>query len=219
VPGDQDVTGGGPVEPVAGGAAAPDVLVVCTANIARSPLLAARLRLEADRRLGAGMVVVGSAGIDARFGDGAASGSRRVVERWGASLDGHLAQPTMYVPIQSVPLVITMTRRHLRALVARHPGAAATTFTVAELVGCVETLQRDNRLPAATVTSRPQLRARIELTARLANGHRPAFRSLRRSLDIPDPIGGSQADYDRLGERFAAAGEILADALFGPTPD
>ncbi len=69
------------------------------------------------------------------------------------------------------------------------------------------------------MTSRERLRARIELAARLANGHRPAFRGWRRGLDIPDPIGGSQADYDQLGERFTAAGEVLADALFGAPPD
>jgi protein-tyrosine-phosphatase len=219
VSGDRDPSGGRPVETGVAGGAVPDVLVVCTANMARSPLLAARLRLEADRRLQPGMAVIGSAGVDARFGDGAASGSRRVAEWWGVSLDGHLAQPTMYVPLRSVPLIIAMTRRHVRALIARDPGVAATTFTLTELLGCVEKSPGDSALSAATVTNRERLRARIELTARLADGHRPALRTWRRSLDVPDPIGGSQADYDRLGERFTAAGEVLADVLFGPAPD
>ncbi len=71
----------------------PDVLRVCTANVARSPLLATLLQADADARLGAGRITVASTGVEARFGDPIADGSQIVAARASLTLDEHRSRP------------------------------------------------------------------------------------------------------------------------------
>jgi protein-tyrosine phosphatase len=192
-----------------------DVLVVCTANVARSPLLAARLRLEADRRAGPGVVQVESAGVEALFGEPAAGGAKAVASRWQRSLDQHQATPVVHHDLASLALVLTMERAHRRDIVGREASLAGRTFTVRELVAIVT-----ERLPTSAVARLPgtdpaAIRARILAAAALADQHRP-LHLFRRRMDVPDPIGAGQPVYDQLGEEFTAAAASIAPVLFGP---
>jgi protein-tyrosine-phosphatase len=193
----------------------PDVLVVCRANIARSPLMQARLQWEADRRLGAGVVRFASAGTRALFGQPAASGSKRIAARWGLDLDGHASRPIIYVPLSATPLNLVMSGRHVRALVTRDAEVASRTFTVPELVASLGRLEAAGGMPAFDPTG---FRTRLEAVVALADAHRPTRRRDRRHLDVPDPISGGQRAFDALGERFETAAQVIADALFGPGP-
>jgi protein-tyrosine phosphatase len=195
----------------------PDVVVVCTANIARSPLLEVRLRLEADQRLGAGTLTIGSAGTEARYGDAAAGGSRRVAERWDLDLEGHASRSLAYVPVEHVALFIAMTRRHVRSLVA-HGAPAERCFTHPELVRILSGGRLDGPPIAHGATDHADAVARLRTVVAAAHEHRPGWSGLRRSLDVPDPIGAEQGVYDRLGERFEAECTLLGEALFGPAP-
>jgi protein-tyrosine phosphatase len=191
-----------------------DLLVVCTANVARSPLFAARLQLEADCRLGPGVLEVASSGTEAVYGEPAAGGSRTVSARWGRPLEDHHARPLTHFDLRGVPLVLTMEAAHRRNVVSRVPGLAERTFTVREVVRIVRHLspQALQRLPSAsTVDPRPRLLA----FADLADAHRPVW-SPRRRRDVPDPIGAGQDVYDGLGAEFVHAVEVLAPVLFGP---
>ena len=196
-----------------------DVLVVCTANIARSPLLARRLQAEADDRLGVGIATIDSAGVDARFGDGAAEGVRRIAASWGLDLDRHASKSHRYVPLEAVPLKIAMTRYHVRALAARNPGVASTTFTAVEFSTCLERLRATGRLPAmpeCPATGQALRRHLTELVT-AAGQVRPRPRWWRPTAwDIPDPAGHDQRVYDELGERFVELSASIGDALFGP---
>ena len=217
----------------------PDVLVICRANIARSPLLRVRLQAEADRRVGAGMVNIASAGMLARFGDPAADGSKRVAASWGLSLEDHASLPIMYAPFATAPVNLVMSRGHLRALLARNPGVASRTFTVPEFVVCIRRLETEGRLPrfdpralvgktASGATGgdhrsaealRQALRWHLSQVVALADARRPSGLRRRRHLDIPDPLRGGPGEFDALGERLAADAVLIADALFGPLPD
>ncbi len=192
-----------------------DLLVVCTANVARSPLLAARLQLVADERLGAGAVDIASAGVEADFGAPAAAGSRTVGDRWERSLDDHQAVPISYLDLPAIPLILTMERAHRRALIQRHAELAARTFTVREFHGIVVALWQDEVPPALPVATPGDARARLEALAELADQHRPR-RLLRRAPDVPDPVRQGQPVYDGLGEEFTRMAEQLATPLFGP---
>jgi protein-tyrosine phosphatase len=192
-----------------------DVLVVCTANVARSPLFAARLQLEADQRAGPAAVTVASAGIEALFGEPAAESSRVVCAGWERSLDGHRATPVAHHDLAELPLVLTMELAHRRDLVRREPSLTARSFTLRELVAIVS-----GRLPAdaaqrLSVGVPTDVRARILAAASLAHQYRP-FRLSRRRADVPDPIGAGQPVYDQLGEEFTAAAATIAPVLFGP---
>jgi protein-tyrosine-phosphatase len=204
--------------PTADGSAprSPDILVVCTANIARSPLFAVRLQAEADRRLGPGLLTVGSAGTEARWGDRAARGSQHVADRWGLSLEAHASRSLVYVPLDDVSLFLAMTRAQVRSL-EEHGVARARCFTVLELVrilGRSPTVARD---PADEgPTDRSQALERLTSLLSAAADRRPGRTRLRRSLDVPDPIGAGQPIYDRLAERFEEQAALIGEAAFGP---
>ena len=221
------------------GFAEPDVLVICRANVARSPLLRVRLQAEADRRVGAGTVNIASAGMSARFGDPAAEGSKRVAASWGLSLEDHASLPIMYAPFATAPVNLVMSRDHLRALLARNPEVAPRTFTVPELVVCIQRLETERRLPRfdpralvdeaasggtehdhrSAKALRQALRWHLSKVVALADARRPSGFRRRRHLDIPDPLGEGPGEFDALGERFAADARFIAEALFGPPPD
>jgi protein-tyrosine phosphatase len=189
-----------------------DVLIVCTANVARSPLFAARLQREADERLAPGSVAVASTGTDTLVGAAAASGSQRVAERWGSSLQGHRATHLMESDLTATPLIITMERRHKSVIVAAEPTAAGRCFTLREFARCVAGADATgdlSRLPPAC----PDPARRLREVARVADVHRP--RRLGRRGDVPDPIGRPQADYEVLGAEFDRVADELGPALFG----
>lgn len=188
--------------------------MVCTANVARSPLLEALLQHEADRRLGSDAVRVRSAGTHAGFGVRAAEGSAMVARRFGLDLAPHLSRPLMQVRVPDAALIIGMTRHHVRDIGAHAPGVAPQSFTLPELLTCID----DGPEPPPVVSARSP-RAAIEEVAAWAEDRRPRFGRWDRRLDVPDPIGGDQAVYDALGVRFERATSVLAAALFGPAPD
>ena len=187
--------------------------MVCTANMARSPLLALLLQDHADRRLGVGALTVGSAGIAAHSGDPAAPGSRWVAEGWGLSLEHHRARPLRLTPLQDVVLVLTMTRRQQRAVRRAYPEAAPRTFATRELMAVLEAADEPLPLGATTQARSPQ--DRVRAITKAANDRRPRTR-LRSDLDIADPIGGDQEVFRRLGEELSEASKTLAATLFGP---
>ena len=195
--------------------------MICTANVARSPLFAVRLQTEADRRLGDGNVEVASAGTHAHLGDRAAPGSRKVAATWGCTLDEHRALPLGYVDLASIPLIVTMTRTHRRQAVARDPSVAPRSFVLRELThvlaGRLAAEDAGEELAALPPPERVPATERIDAVVRLADRHRPK-RLLGRRWDVPDPINADQAVYDALGERFTDEAMLLADALFGPDP-
>jgi protein-tyrosine phosphatase len=186
--------------------------VVCTANLARSPLLAALLQDHADRRLGAGEVCVGSAGTEARTGEKAAAGSRSLASRWGLTLDDHRARSIRFVELEDAALIITMTRRQQRIVTRRREGLDTGTFCLRALVAAVEQLSASGKLHAPLATTP---RAHVRAVAVAADACRPPMR-LRPNLDVPDPIGGTDDEYRAMGDEFSASAHILADALFGP---
>lgn len=194
----------------------PDILVVCTANVARSPLFATRLQLEANNRLGPGTVEVASAGIDAVFGAPAAAGSRVVGERWDRPLDDHRATPVSYIDLAEVPLVLAMEIAHRRSLIRRERSLAARAFTVRELIRIVLDRIGPEGLTTLPSPDPTDPRRRLAALAELADGHRPG-RLARKHADVPDPIRAGQPVYDGLGEEFARAAALLSPALFGPT--
>jgi protein-tyrosine phosphatase len=184
-----------------------DLLVVCTANVARSPLLEAMLRA----RLAGTSLTVASAGVDARVGDAAAGGSRTVATARGLDLDGHHSMPLLTVPFGEATVVLAMSRAQ-RAVVQRHrkPDLAGRTFALRELVRLLERMQDDGleRVTAATAPGSP---SRLQALADAAAAFRPVRG--RRRLDVPDPIGQDLSAFEELAVELDGAADLLADAL------
>jgi protein-tyrosine phosphatase len=147
------------------------ILVVCTANVARSPLAHVMLAASVD-------VEVDSGGTQAREGDPAAVRSQELAAARGLDLSEHRSRPVVPSAIEAADLVVTMSERqrdHCGILV---PGAAPKVFTLRELV----------RLLAATGTDATRTATTPAALAERAHLARPAAPRSWRAEDVHDPI-------------------------------
>jgi protein-tyrosine phosphatase len=107
------------------------VLVVCTGNIHRSPLVEALLRRHLDDR---GVpAVISSAGV-VEAGRPASDEVIELLKARGIDGRGHRSSVLDADEIDSADLVLAMAREHVRAVSVEVPGAFAKAFTLRELV-------------------------------------------------------------------------------------
>lgn len=178
------------------------ILVVCTANICRSPM-AERLLLR-EARLAGVDVEVSSAGVRALEGRAADRGAQAELARRGIALSGHVARRADRELVGSADVVVTMEAAHVVDLVAGSGARNDTTFTLVELVELTRDRHRsaDEELP--------------DWLRRVAAGRRPAELLGRTDLDVEDPFGGTRRDYRRCADRLEALTAELASAMWGP---
>jgi protein-tyrosine phosphatase len=181
-----------------------NLLVVCTANIARSPLAEAMLAWQ----LGPHGVRLASAGIRAQPGYPAAEESRWLASSRGLDLDYHRSRPVDDRLLAGAHLVLTMSRRQRDLCAPRWPGGAARTFTLAELLRLLETVD-DQDGPMAPVE-------RLAWMVGQAHRARPRARPGGEGDDIADPIGLEWSHWETMGARLDELTAGLVDrALLG----
>lgn len=113
------------------------VLVVCTANMIRSPFIAELLRSRLAAGRGAALEIL-SAGTAARSGEPAVDG---VVERgrtYGLDLQKHRARYLGEGALQTGDTVLCAERAHRRVVLDIRPDLISSVFTVREFARCVE---------------------------------------------------------------------------------
>ena len=180
------------------------VLVVCTGNICRSPLIERVLQASLD----VGSVRVRSAGTYAMVGETMTAESAAEVARLGANPDGHVAEQLTAQLVADADLVVTATRAHRAQVVTLLPRATRTTFTLRELGRLLEQVD-PARLP-------DELAERVRALPAAA----AAFRGFappehEGADDVTDPIGGSGAVYRRTTEQILPALTSLVRVLTG----
>lgn len=168
----------------------PRLLVVCTANLVRSPLAASLFR---ERFLEAGVAVrVRSAGVAAVDGMRTDRKIRRTAQ--GLKVGGverHRATRLTRELVEEADLVLTMTRSHARAVAELVPGAEAFTVPL-----------RTAAWRAPVVRLMPG-EGFADWVARLAVEVPHAERAKYSvATDIADPVGGSQRRYRAVGEEL-----------------
>lgn len=159
------------------------IVIVCTANICRSPMAEAMIRHALAPR-GPG-VVVESAGVYGHEGSPMAPGSRSALAALGIDDGGHRGRLLTPAIVAAADLVLTMEEAHRRVIVSGTPEAEGRTFPLREFAR----LAGGGPVPAG---AGPAARARA------LTGH--AVRSPSRTPwpgvdDVPDPYGGPESGY------------------------
>lgn len=183
------------------------ILVLCTANICRSPLAEALFASEVARRGLTGQVMVQSAGIQARWGDAASPMSTTIADRLGLDLSTHRSTPLASDLLTNSDLILTMTSSHQRTVVALHPDISSRCFTLRGLTR----LTAGVAIPARRPCDLAQRLAELTVVAAARWDGSSACGD-----DIADPYGASEADYEHMARQLLATIPSLAARLFGP---
>lgn len=111
-----------------------NILVVCTANICRSPVAEAILR---DRLLhrGLGDWTVSSAGTWARVKRGASHNSVVVATQYGYDISDHIARMVDESLLTEADLVLCMEEGHVEALMIEFPDQAHKIYPISAMAG------------------------------------------------------------------------------------
>lgn len=178
------------------------VLFVCHANLCRSPMA----EYIARRLLHRWSVSVASAGTDAVPGRRMHPYAAFVTASAGADPSGFRSRRLSAAHLAGATLVLTATRRQRSVCAALAPAALPRTFTLRQFARLAEVAQ-----PPTGAGERP-LRAVVEAASRARGRLQPA----PDGDDLPDPIGGTAADFIRCAEEIersvAPIGVLIAAA-------
>lgn len=191
----------------AGSSAGPDrVLVLCTANRARSPVMAELLRREAELRGLGGHVEIDSAGLRAEPGEPLLPSVERVVKSLALDLNAHRARPLELDSGERPGLVLTMTEAQRHTVLRLHPRLLDRTFTVRELLRLLESPQWDERWEGT-----PEVVHRLHHL-------RPLVPGASAPEDVADPATGGRRLAASVVTELRRYAPRVAAALWGPRP-
>lgn len=181
--------------------AADRILLVCTANICRSPMAEALLRSRLAQRQVA--VTVSSAGFLAA-GNPADRNVLWAMSRVGLDLSGHSSALAQAAVKENPDLILTMAREHLRSLSRIDAELLHRAFTLKEFVtlGDVEGQRRPNEPMGEYVTRLGRNRGAGSVFA-------PGS-----ELDVEDPIGRRRTAFARCAEELQDLVARTSDLLY-----
>ena len=113
----------------------PNILIVCTANICRSPMGEAILKKLVSERPDADQWQIESAGTWAMDGSGPAILSKFVMEQMGMDISAHRSQPINLKMLQNFDLILTMEDEHKKWLKAQYGEFADRIYMLSEMIG------------------------------------------------------------------------------------
>ncbi|MFK5582068.1 low molecular weight phosphatase family protein [Serinicoccus sp. LYQ131] len=189
----------------------PVVLVVCTGNVCRSPLLERVLQDRFDSAAGPGSVRVRSAGTAALVGSGMDVRSAALLGDLGGGPAGDFTARRLSAGmVQEAALVLTAAREHRADVVRLDPRALRRTFTVRELAALLR------HVPAEELPSWEDPGAALRQLTEGARGARGALLTGGPlDLDIVDPYRRGDEVYVQVRDQVRAALGPLERALSG----
>jgi protein-tyrosine phosphatase len=160
-----------------------EILLLCTANLCRSPMAAALLGRDLAARDATAQVR--SAGTLGGQGQAPPPQVLAAMAGHGLDLGGHRGRQVTGADLARAGLVVAMGREHLRQAVVVAPDAWPRTFTLRELVR-----------RAGQAGARPPGEPLARWLARLHDGRsRLALLGGDPDDDVADPTGGPSAGY------------------------
>jgi protein-tyrosine phosphatase len=185
------------------------LLLVCTANICRSPMAQFALVAGLHRRWGpaAETVQVHSAGTHAQDGAPVAEHSAALLGGRGIDVSGFGSRRLQVDMIAAADLVLAVTRAHRALVVELRPTAAPYVFGLREFAWLLE------EVPPEQVTG-DDLPTRFASLVALAHGQR-GRRLPERDLDLADPYGRRKGAYRKTLRLIDDAVTVVLDRLDG----
>src|SRR4030042_3024995 len=116
----------------------PSILLVCTANICRSPMAEAILKRLVASRPDADQWHIESSGTWANFGIEPAALSQFVMHTMGMDISSHISQPVTMELLQNFDLILTMEANHKEGMIYHFSEFADRIFMLSEMVGIEE---------------------------------------------------------------------------------
>ena len=190
----------------AGGVGPDRVLVLCTANRARSPVMAGLLRREAALRGLADRVRIESAGLQAHDGEPLLPTVQRAVQSLELDLNGHLSRQIELDRGERPRLVLTMTETQRHTVLRMQPRLLDRTFTVREVLRLLGSHQWD-----------PSWEGTPEVVHQLHHV-RPLVAGANAPEDVADPADGGRRLAASVIAELRRSAPRLASALWGPVP-
>jgi protein-tyrosine phosphatase len=165
-----------------------NILILCTANICRSPMAEQMLRAKLQALGVQEKLILGSAGTLAEPGQPMTEFAMQALSESGISPYEHFSRPLDPALLEAANLVLTATEDHKNFAVHSHIRANRFTFTIkefAELIDSLETFSEE--LDLTPKTSLPEKLEQL--------GYARGLAPLSENLDIEDPFGQDLEAY------------------------
>ena len=170
----------------------PRVLVVCTGNVCRSPLIERALTHAVGAR-----IEVESAGTAALVGSPMEGRAAALLQAWRMEPAGFVARQLVRDMVARADLVLTATRAHRGAVATLHPAALAYTFTLSDFSELVSAASPPGPAASAERSSLPAL-VRLAAAQRGMSRPRPAVET-----DLVDPYRRSDATFRQMARQVS----------------
>jgi protein-tyrosine phosphatase len=191
------------------------VLMVCTGNIGRSPMMERLMIRELVARGVGDDVAVASAGTFAQDGRTMEPGAARALSELGVDVDGFTATALTPAMIAASDLVVVATREHRSEVVNLLPAAVRRTFTLRELGRIATTappVPGTSSVDDEVLARRQQMRDAVAWAGQVRGSvPRPDPEDVD---DLADPLGASDQVYrERAAVIVASVERIVAYLL------
>jgi protein-tyrosine-phosphatase len=113
----------------------PSILLVCSANICRSPMAEAIFKRLVSQREDANQWHIESAGTWAISGHSAAELSQYVMQSMGLDISSHQSQPVNLELIKRFDLILTMENNHKEGMIVEFGQYSNRIFMLSEMIG------------------------------------------------------------------------------------
>lgn len=189
--------------------------MVCTANHCRSPIAQQLLEQASAGRFGAPGWLVDSAGTAIPGPWPIHPHAATVLTRRLGRVAPHTSQALSPALVGTADLVLTASRRQRGIVVSTVPAAIGRAFTIRQFARLVDAVATP---PSGTLPADPAEQGRWLLTeATLARSSLQPVPG--EQDDLPDPIGGSLADFEVCADRLQdAIDRILRPLAPGASP-